>query len=593
MRCAIYARYSSDLQRQSSAEDQIRKCQSYADSKGWTVLHEYIKRDEEITGAALAGRPALKLLIAEAKRRPLPFDRILIDDTSRLARNLPDALNMVDTLRFHGVGVTFVSQEIDTLDKSARQLVTFNGMMDEQLLVGLADKVHRGQEGRVLKGLNPGGKLYGYTNVPILNPNRPGKYGMPAVDGVDQKINPEQAEIVRRVFEMYASGMGLALISKTLNAEGVRSPQPPRNRTMQAWCPSSIREMLRNELYRGVRVWNRTVKTRNPETGRKVSKARPKEEWERVEVPKLRIVPEELWRAVLAQIEHVNGKLGAARLGGMNRTIESRSYLFSGLLVCGECTSRLVIISGRGKRGYVKYGCPSHRYRGVCDNAVTIRQDRLEEQLLAALEQRLANPEMIEYTLARFQEELQKRLSEIQRQTTGLQDVRRERQQLQTKAQRLTDAIADAGHSPAILMKLGDVEAKIAALDRRIEACKPVDIGTTVVEIREFVYRNLINLKGLLHEDASRSKAAFSRHIGQLVLKPKQTPSGPIYEVSGGLDLLAGSDVMPVVARDGIEPPTPAFSGLLTDNAKWFRIRASSCWRKSYQGPSLGLFGMN
>jgi DNA repair exonuclease SbcCD ATPase subunit len=66
---------------------------------------------------------------------------------------------------------------------------------------------------------------------------------------------------------------------------------------------------------------------------------------------------------------------------------------------------------------------PSRRYRGVCDNAVTIRQNRLEEQLLAALEQRLA---------------------EIQRQTTGLEDVRRERRQLQAKAERLTDAIADA-----------------------------------------------------------------------------------------------------------------------------------------------------
>jgi site-specific DNA recombinase len=178
---------------------------------------------------------------------------------------------MVEVLKFRNVGVTFVSQGIDTLDKMARQLVTINGMMDEQFLVGLADKVHRGQEGRVLKGLNPGGKLYGYINIPILNPNRPGKYGRPAVDGVDQQINAEQAEVVCRIFQMYASGMGLALIAKTLNAGGVRSPQPPRTRAMQAWCPSSIREMLRNELFRGVRVWNRTVKTRNPETGRKVS----------------------------------------------------------------------------------------------------------------------------------------------------------------------------------------------------------------------------------------------------------------------------------------------------------------------------------
>jgi site-specific DNA recombinase len=216
MRCAVYARYSSDLQRESSVEDQIRKCRTFAESKGWFVLEEYVRSDQEISGASLAGRPALGFLLAAAKRHSRPFDRILIDDTSRLSRNLADAHKMVATLRFNGVGVTFVSQNIDTLDKASCQLVTLNGMMDEQYLVGLADKVHRGQEGRVLRGLNPGGKLYGYNNVPILNPNRPGKYGQPAVDGVDQEINPGQAEVVVRIFGMYASGMGLALISKTV-----------------------------------------------------------------------------------------------------------------------------------------------------------------------------------------------------------------------------------------------------------------------------------------------------------------------------------------------------------------------------------------
>ena len=476
---------------------------------------------------------------------------------------------MVETLKFHNVGVTFVSQSIDTLEKTARQLVTIHGMMDEQFLVGLADKVHRGQEGRVLKGLNPGGKLYGYINVPIINPNRPGKYGRPAVDGVDQEINLEQAAVVRRMFQMYASGMGLALIAKTLNAESVPSPQPPRSRPMQAWCPSSIREMLRNELYRGVRVWNRTVKMRNPETGRKVSKARPKEEWERVEVPKLRIVSEELWNAVQAQIKHVNSRLGAARLGGMNRTIGSRSYLFSGLLVCSECTSKLVIISGRGKRGYVRYGCPSHRYRGVCHNVLTIRQDRLEGQLLAALEQRLVNPQIIEYTLTRFLEELQKRLVEIQRQAAGVEELRRERRQLQKQVQRLTNAIADAGHSPALLCRLGEVEARIAEIERHIEACKSMDVTTTREEVRDFVYNKLMQLRVLLDGDVTRAKAALSRHIRQLTLTPKQTPSGPIYEVSGGLNLLyREDDVMPVVARDGIEPPTPAFSGLRSSKSQ-------------------------
>src|SRR6185437_5774953 len=98
-------------------------------------------------------------------------------------------------------------------------------------------------------------------------------------------------------------------------------------------------------------------------------------------------------------------------------------------------------------------------------------------------------------------------------------------------------------------------------LDVRIETYKPINVSATLAEIRDFVYGNVMNLRGLLHEDAGKSKLALARHIGQLVLRPKQTPTGPVYEVSGGVNLLA-QDVMPVVARDGIEPPTPAFSGL-------------------------------
>jgi site-specific DNA recombinase len=385
MRCAVYARYSSDLQRESSVENQIRKCREFASLKTWTVLDEFVLADASISGAAVAPRKALQALIAAAASKPRPFDRILVDDTSRLARNVADALKMVERLTYYGVGVTFVSQGIDSLEKTARQLVTLHGMMDEQFLVGLADKVHRGQEGRVLKGMNPGGRCYGYINVPIEDPTRHGKYGRPAVTGVILKVHPEESQVVLRIFEMAARGLGLAHISKILNGEGVPAPRPPKTRSMRAWCPSAIREILRNERYRGVQVWNRTQKVRNPETGLKISKPRPREEWKRVEVPEWRIVPEELWIAVQNRNQEMSRRFGASRLGGMSRTENARSYLFSGLLRCGQCGSRMVIISGQGKRGYAKYGCPSHRYRGVCGNAVTIRRERLEQQLLAAL----------------------------------------------------------------------------------------------------------------------------------------------------------------------------------------------------------------
>lgn len=357
IRCAIYARYSSDMQRETSIEDQIRRCEEFAQRNGWKVVETY--EDRAISGATIAGREQLQALLRDSHRRPRTFDRVLVDDTSRLSRNLPEVLTIVEQLKFRDIHISAVTQGIDSAQVSSRQLFTLNGMIDEQYIVGLRDKVHRGQEGRALKGFNPGGKCYGYRNVPIENPSRIGKYGRPMVDGVRLEIIDAEAAIVRRIFEMFAKGASLGQIAKQLNAEGVQSPQPPRNRHIRAWCPSSIRSMLKNERYHGVFVWNRTEKRRNPETSRKTSRRRPATEWRRKETPEWRIVPEPLWTAVQARFSD-STRTGIARLGGLARSESSRRYLFSGLLRCGCCDSRMVIVSGQGVRGYSKYGCPSN-----------------------------------------------------------------------------------------------------------------------------------------------------------------------------------------------------------------------------------------
>jgi DNA invertase Pin-like site-specific DNA recombinase len=259
------------------------------------------------------------------KRRPAPFDCLLVDDTSRLARYLPDVLSMNDKLRYNGAFIYAVAQRLDCREKTSRPLLTLHGMMDEQFLVGLAEKVHRGQEGRALKGLQPGGKCFGYRNVPIEDPTRSGKYGMKAVIGVKLEIFEEQAATVRRVFEMYANEHSLSSVSKILNAEGVEAPQPPKTRAVQAWCPSCIREMLRNERYRGVFVWNRTKKERNPETGRKTSRPRPEAEWLRTEVPEWRIVDEDLWNRTHERIQCKSARFSNQRQAALPRPIRCSS----------------------------------------------------------------------------------------------------------------------------------------------------------------------------------------------------------------------------------------------------------------------------
>jgi hypothetical protein len=116
---------------------------------------------------------------------------------------------------------------------------------------------------------------------------------------------------------------------------------------------------------------------------------------------------------------------------------------------------------------------------------------------------------MIEFTLIRFQEQLKIRLTEIQRQTTGLEDLRKDRRLLQATANRLTDAIA-ATSPPALLSKLAEVGTCIGDLDRRMDEHKQLNISATAEGMRDFVYRSL------LHEDASTSKDASRARSGGL-----------------------------------------------------------------------------
>ena len=562
-RCAMYTRYSSLLQRDASIEDQERRSRELAEQRAWAIVEEWVIADRAISGASVAGRDGLLRLIDAAKQKNKPFDCVLIYDTSRFARDLPDLLRSIDTLKFYGVDVVSVAEGIDSALPIGRQMFALQGMHAEQFLDSLRDKVYRGQEGRVLKGLNPGGKCYGYRNVPIEDCSRSEKYGRPAVLGVREEIVEEQAQVILRICRMWLDGMGYAAIAKRLNRECIPGP------TGGPWSRYTIQAMLQNERYHGVKVWGRTKKDKNPETGKKVSRAVPESRWRRIEVPKMRIVPEELWQAIQERRERLNAS-GVHRLGGMQRTERSRKYLFSGILACGPCGGSIVICAGGGKRGYVKYGCHTHKQSGMCDNKLMIRQDRLERQLLAAIEQRLLNPATVEYAVKRCEEELRKRLAEMERQgsITTQDSLRKQRQDLTARRARLIEAVEIGGGDVlSITQRLREVDHEITRLNEAIAVHRPVKMDTEVDGVREHVVTSIMRLEEMLKaEDVSRAKEALVKHIGKLVLTPVERDGRQVYRVSGSVSVQPPADTgkcrMQLVARDGIEPPTPAFSGL-------------------------------
>jgi hypothetical protein len=107
--CAIYARYSSELQNPLTIDQQIRKCREYAERHRLRILDRHIYADEAISGAT-DDREGLRRLLMRAKEKPPAFSVILVDDTSRLSRKLVDSLRIFEQLQFAGIRVIFVAQ---------------------------------------------------------------------------------------------------------------------------------------------------------------------------------------------------------------------------------------------------------------------------------------------------------------------------------------------------------------------------------------------------------------------------------------------------------------------------------------------------
>jgi DNA invertase Pin-like site-specific DNA recombinase len=250
-------------------------------------------------------RPGLGRLLAAALSPARPFDIILLDDSSRLARNTKDALTFFEQLNFAGIRLIAVSQGIDSDNEQSHVLVTVHGMVDSLYVKELAKKTHRGLEGLMLRDQHTGGHCFGYDSVSV-----------PGTSGKHLVINESEAAVVRRIFEMSADGQSLKTIAKTLNRECVPPPRPRAGNQYGTWCHTCIREMLRRDLYIGKVIWNSSRFVKTPGTNKRVRRARPESEWRVVSHPELRVVSDELWQHVQERQKTLMATYGGAKSGG-------------------------------------------------------------------------------------------------------------------------------------------------------------------------------------------------------------------------------------------------------------------------------------
>ena len=482
MRVAIYARFSSAMQRAASIEDQERLCRERAVREGWRIVEVF--SDRAISGASML-RPGLQALLDAATAGRV--DLVLTEALDRLSRDQADVAALYKQLSFTGLRiVTLAEGEISELH------VGLKGTMNQLFLKDLAAKTRRGLRGRVEQGRSGGGNSYGYRVL-----RRLGSDGAPVTG--EREINPAEAAVIRRVFRDFADGVSPRSIAKRLNAEGVPGPRGG------AWRDTAIRGhqtrgtgILNNELYIGKLVWNRLRYVKDPQTGRRVSRRNPPEEWITKEVPELRIVDDALWAAVktrqgaIAETPRVQN-IKATRFWERRR----KTHLLTGLIACGNCGGGFAAVG----KDYV--ACANARKLGTCTQRQSFRRAELEEEVLELMRSRLMQPDAVEEFIRAFTAEMNAHRGD---RSAERRQQEAERATLKRKLDGLYDAIAEGLRTPGLKDRLEDLESRLAALDDAL-AAPPTSPVRLHPNLSELYRRKVTELAATLNDPAIRTPA--------------------------------------------------------------------------------------
>ncbi len=338
---AAYIRVSTEDQIEFSPDSQLEKIKLYAERNRILLPKEFIFLDEGISGRNAAKRPAFNEMIGLAKRKPKPFDVILVWKYSRFARNREDSVVYKSMLRKDlNIDVVSISEDVGD-DKMSILFEAMIEAMDEYYSINLAEEVKRGMTEKAKRG--------GVLSIPAFGYK---------VENNEFVTIPEEAEIIRKVFNDYACGKGFLSIAKALNAMGVKTHRGNKieNRTVEYW--------LNNPVYIGKTRWNPDGKLSRNYTSCTAIISNG------THTP---IIDTKTWDKVQKKMKEQKAKFRKY----YNPDRKDLSHWLSGIVRCEKCGA---VLSNQG--GF--FGC-SNRGRGTCTGVGYIKSNKLDSIIFKAL----------------------------------------------------------------------------------------------------------------------------------------------------------------------------------------------------------------
>lgn len=439
-RAAIYARVSTVEQADEgySIDAQLKILRNICDEKGFELVEEFV--DRGISGKDIVNRPGLQAMLQAVEERRL--DIVLVWKMNRLSRKITDMLNIVDSLKLYNVEFYSHTDNIDTNTPQGSFQFHIMAAVSEFERKNIAENVKMGMIERAQSGRWNGGVVYGYDIIKVRDTMR--KRGDTLLE-----INPAEAEVVRKIFNLYNQGDGYKTIANRLNHEGHKTKHKREHSI------NGVKTILMNPLYAGYIRYNvrqewSTKRRKNINPDPVLVKG--------IHDP---IVDEQTWKRTQELLK------------GRSRTpnrVHSGSYLLTGIMKCPKCGAGMVLSRTTNKRTNGEkrvleyYACGQWKNKGssVCSSN-GVRVDKANPYVINRIRELLSDPSLLKGLIEAVNKNAKQEIQPLQKRHAHL--VRR-LESVERKREKTFSLYEDG------MIKKIEVQKRLEASDVDIESLK-------------------------------------------------------------------------------------------------------------------------
>lgn len=462
MKVWLYYRLSRDEDAElNSLNNQRNILVEYANANNHEIVGESF--DDNVSGMHF-NREGISKIYEQVENKAI--DAIIVKDLSRLGRHRTQTAMFIDYLREHDVRVLSVTEYIDTSNEDDDLMIGFKGIFNDMYARDISKKIRAGYKQKQKNGI--------VITVPL------GYFKDKNTNEI--VIVEEEAEIVRKIFDLYLSGYGLKAIAKKLNDEGIKSPQYYQNKMYNKklpsnkpeitvrylWVNTTVKRILQNEFYIGTVTCHKTYTSKINH----IRKVLPEEEQFKHENFAPAIISKDKW-------EQVQFLLSSKRNNNVRASSSNPCHRYTGLIECGDCGCTFVCKKRKwkDKPERIEYNCNGyHRYGKEHCTAHRIDEEYLDkliyDELMSIKDEALANYKSIESDVKKWMSNKNSVNNKLKHLNTSLEQRKSDQKEI------LLERIRDREHADIYTEMLEKCESDIQKLEDEIKSIQ--DYNSTI-----------------------------------------------------------------------------------------------------------------